>query len=383
MKFIHTGDLHIGRMLHEFSLLEEQRHVLRQIVEIAREEKACAVLLAGDIYDRSVPAAEAVEVLDAFLTELVDADIRVLAVAGNHDSPERLSFAEDILKREGVYLVGTYDGEEKKVTFSDEYGEAAFFLMPYCRISDMKRILGEEIRTSGEGVEKLLQRLNPDPKQRNVLLIHCFATHQGEEPERSDSESQVVVGGLDMVDDSVFASFDYTALGHIHKAQQVGMGPVWYAGTPLKYSFSEVNQEKSVQVVELGKKGEIRVSRRTLRPLRDMQILKGELNALIAEGEESPNHREDYIRAVLTDRDELFDPIGRLRTVYKNVLQVVIAGHDRDKEPEAELPDQEEKSVLELYQDFYEYVTDEPLDEERLPIIREILLEAEEGVRGG
>ncbi|MBU9739021.1 exonuclease SbcCD subunit D [Diplocloster agilis] len=377
MKFIHTGDLHIGKVLHECDLLQDQRYILGQIAGLAAREKVDAVVLAGDIYDRSIPTAEAVTVLDEFLTDLIEQGICVLAVSGNHDSPERLSFAGNILKRQGLHLSGVCEKEIRKVTFSDDFGEVAFFLLPFMKPGDMKLYLKEEIKSCDEGVQKIIGRLPIDSAARNVLVTHYFVTDAGSEPELSDSETRVVVGGLDQVEASAFAGFDYTALGHIHKPQQIKERPVYYAGTPLKYSFSETMQEKSVNLVELGKKGEVLVTKVPLKPLREMRILRGELKLLLADADYQGEGTDDFIRAVLTDKDELDDPIGRLRTVYPNVLQVVVERHYRDtdklKLQEIEKPD---KSVLELYSDFYQYVTDEELDEERRQILTEVICDS-------
>lgn len=411
MKFLHTGDLHIGKKLFETSVLEDQAHILNQIHEIALAEQVQAVVLAGDLYDRSVPPAEAVTLLDDFLTRLVQAGIPVIAVSGNHDSPERISFGEKILEKQGLYLAGVYEGSLRRVEISDGETKVCFVCLPFVRPAQVEettsagavaRILykeglladdisgQEQDKDTAQKQEKAAAQENTaegpmtgsegmdicEVPMRQVLVTHYFVTGEnGQAPQLADSETSVDVGGIDNIPADVFKAFDYVALGHIHRCQQVGEGPIWYAGAPMKYSFSETRDTKSVNIVELRGQDPVTVTRRYLTPIREMRCIKGQLRDLIrpetvgAEGVSS----EDYIQATLTDREELIDPIGVLRSVYPNVMQILSqryeeAGRDnyvsrlqgRRREPQ------------ELFGDFYEMLTGEKLSESQRELARDV-----------
>ncbi len=410
MKFLHTGDLHIGKKLFEASVLEDQAHILNQIHEIALAEQVQAVVLAGDLYDRSVPPAEAVTLLDDFLTRLVQAGIPVIAVSGNHDSPERISFGEKILEKQGLYLAGVYEGSLRRVEISDGETKVCFVCLPFvkpaqveettsagavARILYKEGLLADDIsgqeqdKDTAQKQEKAAAQENTaegpmtgsegmdvcEVPMRQVLVTHYFVTGEnGQAPQLADSETSVDVGGIDNIPADVFKAFDYVALGHIHRCQQVGEGPIWYAGAPMKYSFSETRDTKSVNIVELRGQDPVTVTRRYLTPIREMRCIKGQLRDLIrletvgAEGVSS----EDYIQATLTDREELIDPIGVLRSVYPNVMQILSqryeeAGRDnyvsrlqgRRREPQ------------ELFGDFYEMLTGEKLSESQRELARD------------
>ena len=411
MKFLHTGDLHIGKKLFEASVLEDQAHILNQIHEIALAEQVQAVVLAGDLYDRSVPPAEAVTLLDDFLTRLVQAGIPVIAVSGNHDSPERISFGEKILEKQGLYLAGVYEGSLRRVEISDGETKVCFVCLPFVRPAQVEettsagavaRILykeglladdisgQEQDKDTAQKQEKAAAQENTaegpmtgsegmdvcEVPMRQVLVTHYFVTGEnGQAPQLAESETSVDVGGIDNIPADVFKAFDYVALGHIHRCQQVGEGPIWYAGAPMKYSFSETRDTKSVNIVELRGQDPVTVTRRYLTPIREMRCIKGQLRDLIrpetvgAEGVSS----EDYIQATLTDREELIDPIGVLRSVYPNVMQILSqryeeAGRDnyvsrlqgRRREPQ------------ELFGDFYEMLTGEKLSESQRELARDV-----------
>ena len=411
MKFLHTGDLHIGKKLFETSVLEDQAHILNQIHEIALAEQVQAVVLAGDLYDRSVPPAEAVTLLDDFLTRLVQAGIPVIAVSGNHDSPERISCGEKILEKQGLYLAGVYEGSLRRVEISDGETKVCFVCLPFVRPAQVEettsagavaRILykeglladdisgQEQDKDTAQKQEKAAAQENTaegpmtgsegmdvcEVPMRQVLVTHYFVTGEnGQAPQLADSETSVDVGGIDNIPADVFKAFDYVALGHIHRCQQVGEGPIWYAGAPMKYSFSETRDTKSVNIVELRGQDPVTVTRRYLTPIREMRCIKGQLRDLIrpetvgAEGVSS----EDYIQATLTDREELIDPIGVLRSVYPNVMQILSqryeeAGRDnyvsrlqgRRREPQ------------ELFGDFYEMLTGEKLSESQRELARDV-----------
>lgn len=373
MKFLHTSDLHIGKNINEISLLEDQRHFLNEIADIAAAEGVDAIVAAGDIYDRSIPSTEAVELLDEFLCRLAVLKIPLIMISGNHDSPERLGFAEKILEKQGVYIGGMVEEPLKKVIFEDDYGTVEFHLLPFVKPA----VVGA--RTSGEAVGRLLKVAEPamDKENRHVLVTHFFVTAGGKPPELSDSETSIFVGGIDDVEAGLFKSFDYVALGHIHKQQRVGEAFVYYCGTPMKYSFSEVNQTKGVQLVTLLEKGKVIVEQRVLVPLHDMRKIKGRLLDLINPQVVKEADSQDYIQVTLTDEEEIIDPIGTLRSVYPNVCQLILArreGHGGELEA---VDMGRSKTVLELYEEFYALLTGHEMDEPRREAVTTAIRQAE------
>ncbi len=376
MKFIHTSDLHIGKSVHEMSMIEDQRDMLKQLIQLAEKEKAEALVIAGDVYDRAIPSTEAVELLDDFLTEMAERKIPVILISGNHDSPQRVSFADRILEKQGIHISGGYDGQLKQVILEDEFGPVYFVCMPFVRPSAV------DAATSAEAVERMLSAcpMVLSANSRYVLITHYFVTGEnGQPPELSESESTVNVGGLDNVPASCFSAFAYTALGHIHKAQQVGSGPIYYSGSPMKYAFSEVNQDKSVNVVTLGSSGVEKVEKVFLHPLHDMRIIRGKLEDLMQDKVRLAADVDDYIQAVLTNEEELLEPMSTLRSAYPNVMQIVLEknGKEPGKEFKPEL-DFTKIRTEELFAKFYEMVSGQPLDTEREKIVAQTV-EAIEG----
>ncbi len=377
MKFLHTSDLHIGKKIFETSLLEEQRCMLQQIFQAAVEEDVDALVIAGDIYDRSVPATEAVSLLDEFLTGLSEKKIPVIMISGNHDSPERVGFADKILEKQGIYIAGTYEGSLRRVELEDVFGKVVFVCLPFVKPA----VVGGT--NSAEAVANILKKEDFafQDGRRYVLITHYFVTGEsGEQPQLSESETGIDVGGIDNVPADVFAGFDYVALGHIHKAQRVGSGQIYYSGAPMKYSFSEAVSNKYVNIVELGNKGEISVSRKFIKPLHEMRCIKGTLAELIREDVVNAPEADpmDYIQVTLTNREELINPIGTLRSVYPNVLQILLEKNYKVEEEiyESRLTG-ERKSTGELFASFYEMLTGGALDERQAEVIRQVAEEAE------
>lgn len=377
MKFLHTSDLHIGKIVNEFSMLEDQKYILEQIRSIAVDEKVDAVVIAGDVYDRSIPPTEAVQLLDEFLTSLLQAGIKVLMISGNHDSAERVAFADRILEKQGLFIAGATDSDAltKKVILEDEFGPVEFVLFPFVKPA----VVGA--REAAGAVENVLSTMpmTMDLATRRVMVTHFFVTGDGGElPELSDSETSVQVGGLDNVPSSFFAQYDYVALGHIHKPQRIGQMQVHYAGSPLKYSFSEVKGNKSVNLVTMGVKGDINVEKRALKPLKEMRILEGTLDELMKQGLQDQNGSQDYIQAVLTDEIELLDPMSSLRSVYPNTMQIVLKKHMKEREESFTLGlTVARQSTEELFCGFYELLKGEEMDDVRRAIVREVAEEAE------
>ncbi len=367
MKFIHLSDLHIGKRVHEQSMLEDQKYILDQILGIIDREQPDAVLIAGDLYDRTVPGADAVAVLDSFLCALPERGTVVLAVSGNHDSPERIAFGARLMDRSRVYLSPVYDGTLKKVTLTDSFGKVSFFLMPFLKPAFVRRFFPEEeIADYTDAVRAALSAADISPEERNVLIAHQFVTGA----ERSESE-EVSVGGLDNVDASVFRAFDYTALGHLHGPQDLEGGRIRYCGTPLKYSFSEAGHVKSVTVVELHEKGAAPVVRTVpLTPLRDMQEIRGTYNELMSRDFYSGLDTGNYMHVTLTDEDDVPAAAARLSVVYPNLLKL---DYDNRRTREVQEVDNaggaEEKTPAGLFAEFFETMNNAPMDEEQLRIV--------------
>lgn len=385
MKFLHVSDLHIGKVVNDFSMLEEQRFILDQISGMAVANKVEAVVIAGDIYDRAIPPGEAVTLFDAFLTGLVRAKIQVVMISGNHDSPERISFGGRLFDAQGVHIAGVAQEALTRVEIEGEEGTTEFVLLPFIKSAQAGAA------NSAEAVEKLLARYWEEEKaarveaggyKNRVLVTHYFVTDAGREPELSDSETTIHVGGLDNVDASLFAGFDYVALGHIHKPQQIGDHPVWYAGSLLKYSFGEVMQSKCALLVTMGEEGLAEVRKLPLQPLHDFRKIKGSLKELLEAGQCAGEERFDYLQAILTDKGELIDPMGTLRSVYPNMMQIIReekeltgAGEELTKAGAGTLT--QRKDALALFEEFYRQVREEPLSEEGKSIVAELVKELE------
>ena len=295
MKFIHLSDLHIGKRVNEFSMLEDQKYILEKILETAEAEAADGVILAGDLYDKPVPPAEAVRVMDAFLTRLAEMGMPVFAVSGNHDSAERVAFGAQLFSGRGVYVSPVYDGKVEYISLRDSFGEVRVYLLPFVKPAVVRHVFEEEeIDSYQDAVRAAVEHMEVDPAVRNVLVAHQFVTGAA----RCESE-EILVGGLDNVDAAVFDRFDYVALGHIHSPQHVGRETVRYCGTPLKYSFSEAGQEKSVTVVELGDKGDVGIRKIPLKPLRDMRRIRGSYMEVTDRAFYQDMNMEDYVPVLL------------------------------------------------------------------------------------
>ena len=318
MKFFHLSDLHLGRRMYEFSLIDDQKFILEELLCLAAEEHPDAVVIAGDIYDRAVPSAEAVELFDRFLCTLAERHIPVLAISGNHDSPERIAFGADLMTPSGVFLSPVYNGHVEPVTLPDAFGEVNFFLLPFIKPVNVRRFYPDAAMESyTDALRCAVEHMDIDPSARNVLVTHQFVTGGV----RSDSED-ITVGGTDNVDAAVFDCFDYVALGHLHGAQKIGRETLRYSGTPLKYSFSEKDQTKAVTVVELGEKGHVSVSSLPLAPRRDMREIRGTYAELTLRDNYAGTNTEDYIHAILTDENDLPNALARLRSIYPNLMKL-------------------------------------------------------------
>lgn len=383
MKLFHLGDLHIGKRLGEFSLIEDQAAILDQIVALADREKPDVILMAGDIYDKSVPSGEAVTLFDDFLTALAGQGIPLLIVSGNHDSPERLNFGSRLMAQKGVYLAGTFTGRLQTITLADAHGPVHFHLLPFIKPGMVTPYYADhEIETYDDAMRVVIDSADVDQTARNVLVAHQFITSNGIEPERSESET-IAIGGLDNIEASVFDPFDYVALGHLHGPQSIGRNTVRYAGSPLKYSFSEVRHNKSVTQIVLGPKGDLELTSLPLQAKRELREIHGPLAALLEAGR-AANHlagaaSPDYIRAVLTDEDEVFDAVGQLRLVYPNLMRIDFENsRTRANAPSrtAASGDVARQSPMDLFAEFYANQNTVPMSVAQVQVMQRIFEEA-------
>lgn len=382
MKLMHLSDLHLGKRLNEFSLLEDQSFILQQLVELVRSEQPDCVLLAGDIYDKPVPPAEAVTLFDDFLNKLAQLTT-VCVTSGNHDSAERLAFGAQLMREGGVHFCGLYTGEPQCVTLQDAYGSVHIYLLPFLKPAHVRHCLppteAEQVTTYHEALRCAVERLHINAAERNVLVAHQFVTGA----QTAGSEA-VNVGGVDNIGAEVFAAFDYTALGHIHRAQNVGSERVRYSGTPLKYSFAEWQQEKSVTLVELGEKGTVSVTALPLAPLRDLRKLRGSYEELMSRDfydelpKDSNGLLRDFYHLTLTDEEDVPDAVQKLRAVYKNLLQLEYDNKRTRTDNAIEGAERVvEKSPLELMEEFYQLQNNQALSEKQRAYLQG-LLEKEE-----
>ena len=369
MKLIHLSDLHLGKRVNDFPMLEDQAYILDRILEIADEERPDAALIAGDVYDKNVPSAEAVALLDDFLVKLADRSLPVLLISGNHDSPERLAFANRLMEGRGVYIAPVYHGEVSPVTLEDDCGPVDFWLLPFLKPAHIRRFFPEEgVESFTDAMACAIRHMPLDPARRNVLVTHQFVTGA----ERCESE-ELSVGGADNVDASVFAPFDYVALGHIHGPQNVGGERIRYCGTPLKYSFSEAGHQKSVTIVELGEKGSLEVRAVPLLPQRDMVELRGSFAQLKSPEFYGQVDRDAYVRVILTDENDIYDAMGQLRPVYPN-LMALDYDNLRTRSGAVVLEEADVKrDPLELFADFYQQQNHQPMSEEQRRYLTELL----------
>lgn len=380
MKLIHISDLHIGKRVNEFPMLEDQKYILRQILAIADAQQADGIMIAGDIYDKPVPSAEAVQVFDWFLTELADRKKQVYAVSGNHDSAERIAFGAQLMSGRGVFVSPVYRGDTAKFTMTDSYGELCLYLLPFVKPAVVRHALQEMSdreetpmpESYHEAVKLAVARMNVDTSKRNILIAHQFVTGAG----RCDSE-EVSVGGLDNVDADVFDEFDYVALGHIHSPQSLKRETVRYCGTPLKYSFSEAAQEKSVTVVEFREKGNIALSTVPLVPLHDLRKIRGTYLEVTAKSFYQDTDTQDYVQITLTDEEDIPDGLQKLRVIYPNLMRLEYDNsrtrHSRVVERAEEI---EQKTELELFAEFYEMQNNQPMSEEQSAFVTRLIEES-------
>lgn len=370
MKFIHLSDLHLGKKVNEFSMIEDQEYILKKILNVIDNESPDGVLIAGDVYDKSMPSAEAVQLFDDFLYRLSKRNLQVFVISGNHDSPERIAFGARLMSGSGVHLSPVYEGKVTEVTMQDEYGAVQVYMLPFVKPSHVRRFYPEkEIGSYTDAVEAALSEAPKCREERNILITHQFVTGAS----RSESE-EISVGGSDNVDAAVFDAFDYVALGHIHGPQNVGKETVRYCGTPLKYSFSEAKHEKSVTVVEMKEKGNISVRTIPLIPRHDLREISGLYMELTAKSYYENMAKDDYLHITLTDEEDIPDAIGKLRVIYPNLMKLDYDNKRTRASVQLESVDSvKQKTPLELFAEFYEKQNNQPMNEEQQEFIRKLL----------
>ena len=370
MKFLHLSDLHLGKRVNEFPMLADQKAILAQILKIADDERPNAVLIAGDVYDKSVPPVEAVELFDDFLVKLAARKLPVYVIGGNHDSPERLAFCNRLIDASGIHISPAYGGDVRPLSLADWYGKVNIYMLPFVKPANVRRYFPEEqIESYTDAVRVAISKMQVNAAERNVLVTHQFVTGAA----RCDSE-EISVGGADNVDLSVFDAFDYVALGHIHGAQNISPR-VRYCGTPLKYSFSEAKQQKSVTVAELKEKGTLEIRTVPLTPERDMHEIRGTYEEIASKNfYENTTYRSDYMHVTLTDETDVPDAMAKLRVIYRNLMTLSYDNtRTRARTELGAAAETERKTPLDLFAEFYEKQNGAPMDEEQRAFVRELI----------
>lgn len=366
MKILHLGDLHLGKRVNEISMIEDQKFILDQIVTLVKEEKIDVILLCGDIYDKAIPTIEAIHLLDEFLEELSDLKVKVLMISGNHDSSERLSFGRNLFKRSNLYIASQFNQEIEKITIKEDGYNINFYMLPFVKPAYINHVLKIQTETYEECFKHLMEQVKINEDETNILLAHQFVTVGKNSPELSDSETSSL-GGIDNIDYRLFDAFDYVALGHIHKPQAMGREMVRYAGSILKYSFSEIRKDKQATILTISKNKQISLSHHLLKPLRDMREMECSLESLLKRKCEIGNE-EDYMHVILTDEEQILDAIGKVRAVYPNVMQISFKNrrhmmqYETIQMKENQIADQ---NPMELFEQFYKMQNHIDLDEKR------------------
>lgn len=376
MKFLHLSDLHIGKRVNEFSMLEDQEYILTKIINIIDEEKPDAVVIAGDVYDKSVPSAEAVQLFDDFLCRLAKRKLQVFVISGNHDSAERMAFGGRLMDISGVHMSPVYNGKVEAISLDDEFGKVNFFMLPFVKPVNVRRFFEDaQIESYTDAVRVAVENMNVNTDERNVIVTHQFVTGA----EKCESE-EISVGGSDNVDASVFDCFDYVALGHIHGPQNIGSERVRYCGTPLKYSFSEAKHKKSVTVVEMSEKGSLEIRTIALESKRDMREIKGTYAEITLKDNYINTNTDDYIHITLTDEEDIPDAIGKLRVIYPNLMKLDYDNKRTRSSAKLDIIENiEQRSPLDLFAEFYKKQNNQPMTDRQSEFMKSLIESIWEG----
>ena len=376
MKILHLADLHLGKRVNEMSMIEDQKYILDQIITLIKEESVGIVLLCGDIYDKSIPTIEAIHLLDEFLDQLSKMAIKVLMISGNHDSIDRLSFGKSLFTRSNLYIASQFENEIEKITVKENGITVNFYMLPFVKSAYISHIFQLQTDSYEECFRYLIEHTKIDEEETNILLSHQFVTANKKNPELSDSETSSL-GGIDNIDFHIFDPFDYVALGHIHKPQAMGREMVRYAGSILKYSFSEIHMDKKATILTIDAKKEISLSFHPLKPLRDMREIECSLEELLKKQCEI-GKQEDYMHVILSDEEQILDAIGKVRTIYPNVMQISFKNRRHMKQLEsAQIKEDQisDQSPAELFEQFYKMQNHIDLDEKRLQLVLSVFEE--------
>lgn len=372
MKLFHLSDLHLGKRVNGFSMIEDQKYILKQILKYIEEEQPDGVLIAGDVYDKSVPSIEAVELLDEFLTRLMELHVATFIISGNHDSSERLGFAAKLIRPTNIRISQSYRGSEAPEKLWDDYGPVNIYMLPFIKPLHVRMAYSEsDVTTYYDAVKEAVNHMDIDPSQRNIIIAHQFVTGAM----RTDSE-EISLGGSDNIDVRVFDPFDYVALGHIHRAQKLTRDTVRYSGTPLKYSFSECNDKKSITVVEMKEKGNISLRFLPLIPLHDMREIKGTYEEVTSKKFYEGTATDDYLHITLTDEDDILDAAEKLRVIYPNLMKLDYDNtRTRNSGTVTFTDDMDSKSPLELFEDFFQQQNNMELNDQQKEYISGLIEE--------
>ena len=372
MKIIHTADLHLGKRVNEFSMIEDQKHILEQIIGICEKEHAEVLIIAGDVYDKSIPPVEAIRLFSDFLNRMNKLNITVLCISGNHDSNERLDFASNLLETSSIYIVSEFEKEIRKISI----GNTDFFLLPFVKYTYLNHLLDQNFKNYQEAMEYLLENTELNPERRNILIAHQFVSVNSREPELSDSETRTI-GGLDSIDYQVFTDFDYVALGHIHKPQAMGRQNIRYSGSILKYSFSEVKIPKSVCIID---SETMAVEKAVLEPLRDMLCFEASIDDILSGRTLNEYPADNYYQIILNDEEEIIDAISKVRTVYPNIMQLNFKRRMNMVSTELNINENDiiNHTPLQLFTDFFSLQNHSDLNHTQLRLLEEIIMEVQE-----
>lgn len=388
MRILHTADWHIGKQINNVSLIDDQEYILKQIIQIIKQERPDVLVIAGDIYDRSIPSVEAVNLLNRVFSQiLLELCVPIIVISGNHDNGDRMDFASDILKRDKLFIEGSLKPMIGKIVLHDDWGPVNFYPIPFVEPASVRNLYNNsDIRTYDDALREVVKSIGGqmDLSQRNVAITHGFIVGI-EEPETCESERTLSVGNAEYISYEYFKNFNYTALGHLHCRQRAGEERIRYSGSPLKYSISEVKHKKGIELVDIDGDGNVFVKFIELRPKRDLRVLEGELEELLAPDTYRNINREDYIHAIITDEGELIDPIGKLRAVYPNILSMerrTVAARDKYSKTSAG-GDFKRKTKLELFKDFYETITGKEFNSDKEKIIDMVISDISKVERGG
>lgn len=387
MKIFHMGDWHIGKLVNGFYMTEDQEFIIEKIYEAIKKEKPDVVVIAGDLYDRSVPPVHAVELLNKTMKKIVkDLNTKVIALAGNHDSNERVEFASSLLCDSGLYIVGNLKRKIDKIVLEDEYGKVNFYPIPYADVPVVRDLFEDEnIKTHDLAMQKIISEILNDfnEDERNIAVAHGYVTQMKEDNfealEESDSEKPLSIGGTEYINSKHFEKFNYTALGHLHGPQKVGSDKIRYSGSLMKYSFSEVKQKKGITIVDIDENGDVDIEIYNLKPRRDFRVKTGTLEEIIKGFDNSSENYEDYIKVILKDKGELLDPMAKLRSIYPNVMELTREERVSRNSSRNVATNIKEKSKITLFKNFYEDIMDECCSEEEINVIEKIIEASEKG----